>query len=410
MATHKTCPVLPFDPFAPGLVDDPYPHYRRLQATEPVYWDPAWRAWILTRMSEVSEVLNDETFHVFDIGQPIAQMGRLARKDLSHLVKAVGAMTFFRNGDDHRAARRALGRAISRVPFRELEPMIEELAGTLMTDLSRGRSFDAVKDFADVLPSRVMTRILGLAEADRCMLQEIGDGITRTFDVVSIGVYEELDRKAEAALNHLCKRVEETVAAGQENGVTVLYEEGSNACEDRVMATAALILFAFAVGSVTTSSLLGFAVQLLLADPNLYAAARDDVSLAAAVAAEAGRLQTPVQRGLRIATEDRVVGGKQIKRGQKLILMLGAANRDPDVFPEPDSAQVPRDGARDVLFGSGRHVCLGMNLARIEARIALEHFLRLPPLEPDDAPVAWHPSASIRRLSSLPVRFKADRG
>jgi cytochrome P450 len=404
-ATTKDGAALPFDPFASGFNEDPYPHYKRLRAAEPVYWDPLLRAWMLTRMEEVTAVLNDETFQVFDIGKPIAEMGRLAGKDLRHLVRAVDAMTFFRNGDDHRAARRALGLAISHVPFRDLEPVIDEMAGRLATGLSRRRSFDAVKDFANVLPSRVMTHILGLPESDGELLQEVGDDLARTFDIVSLGVYRELDRKAESALKHLCKRVEDAVAAGNENGVTVLYEQGLNATEDKVMATAALILFAFAVGSVTTSTLIAFAIDLLLARPDLHARARDDTSLAAGVAAEAGRLQSPVQRALRVATEDRVIGGKSIERGQRLILLVGAANRDADAFSEPDSACVPRNEGRDLVFGAGRHVCLGMNLARIESKITLTHFLGLPTLE-RDGPPKFHAGVTVRRLASVPVRFK----
>jgi hypothetical protein len=395
----------PFNPYASGFNEDPYPHYTRLRTAEPVYWDPLLRAWLLTRMAEVTEVLNDETFHVFDIGKPIGEMARLAGKDFRHLVKAVDAMTFLRNGDDHRAARRALGLAIARVPFRELEPVIEKMAQELTADLSRRGGFDAAKDFADVLPMRVMTHILGLPESDGAMLKEVGEDIVRTFDIVSLGVYQELERKAEIALKHLCKRVEEALAAGHESGISVLYEEGTSAADDKVMATAALILFAIAVGSVTTSSLLAFTIDMLLERPDLYARARGDVSLAADVAAEAGRLQSPVQRGLRVATEDRVIGGKSIKRGQRLIVFLGSANRDPQAFSEPDSARAPRNEGRDLVFGAGRHVCLGMNLAKIESRITLTHFLGLPTLERDGPPV-YRPSVTIRRLASVPVKFK----
>ena len=405
VATPKDAAALPFDPYASGFNEDPYRHYRRLQAVEPVYWDPLLRAWILTGMAEVTEVLNDETFHVFDIGKPIADMGRLAGKDLSHLVTAVDAMIFLRNGDDHRAARRALGLAIARVPFRELEPMIEQMAEKLAADLSRRRGFDAVSELADVLPARVMTHILGLPESDADLLKQVGDDIVRTFDIVSLGVYQELNRKAEIALKHLCKRVEVAIAAGRESGVTVLYEEGASAAEDKVMATAALILFAFAVGSVTTSSLIAFAIDMLLARPDLYERARADVSLAAAVAAEAGRMQSPVQRALRVATEDRVIGGKSIARGQRLIAFVGAANRDPHAFSAPDTATVPRNEGRDLVFGAGRHVCLGMNLAKIESRVTLTEFLRLPPLERDGRPV-FRPSVTVRRLASVPVRFQ----
>src|SRR5215471_11202877 len=211
MATSKDFTALPFDPFSRGLVTDPYPQYRRLREVDPVYWDPALRAWVLTRMAEVTEVLDDESFVAFDIGAPIAEMGRMAGKDFSHLVRAIDAMTFFRNGDDHRAARRAISRAMLRVPFRDLEPVIEGFARESASDLSRRRSFDAVKDFAGVLPSRVMAYILGVSESDRRLLQEIGDDVTRALDIVSLGVYVDVDRRAESVMKHLCKRVEEAV-------------------------------------------------------------------------------------------------------------------------------------------------------------------------------------------------------
>jgi cytochrome P450 len=358
-------------------------------------------------MEDASQVLNDESFLVLDIGKPIVDMGPLAGEDFSHLVRAVGALTFVRNGDDHRAARRALSHAIARVPLRDLEHSIDAAAATLVTEVSQRRSFDAVKDFAGVLPARVMTHVLGLPESDRHLLQEVGDNLTRTFDIVSPSDYEDLNRNVEATLKHLCKRVEEAVAAGQENGVTVLYREASNAGEDRVAATAALILFAFAVVSVTTSTLIAFAIDLLLADADLYGAAREDISLAAALAAEAGRLQSPVrQRSLRVATEDRVVAGKWIKRGQKLIVMVGAVTRDLTAVPEPGSAPTSRDDGRELVLGAPRHACEGTNLGRIESRIALSHFLRLPLLERDGPPV-FRSAITARQLASLPVRFKA---
>ena len=405
VATLKDGEALPFDPYASGFNTDPYSHYTRLRAADPVYWDPLLRAWILTGMTEVKEVINDETFHVFDMGKPIGEMARLAGKDLSHLVRTLDAMTFLRNGDDHRTARRALGLAIARVPFRDLEPVIDDIARKLASGLATRRGFDAAKDYADILPARVMTHILGLPESDGDLLKDIGDDIVRAFDIVSLRVYQELDRKAELALRHLCKRVEDALAAGHENGVTVLYEEGAQSTEDKVMATATLILFAFAVGTVTTSSLISFALDLLMERPDLYARARADISLAAEVAAEAGRLQSPVQRALRLATEDRLIGGKPIKRGEKLILMMGAANRDPQTFSEPNSARVPRDEGRDLVFGAGRHVCLGMNLAKIESRVTLAHFLGLPTLE-RDGPPTFRSSVTVRRLATIPVKFK----
>jgi cytochrome P450 len=110
-----------------------------------------------------------------------------------------------------------------------------------------------------------------------------------------------------------------------------------------------------------------------------------------------------VQRSVRLCQEDRVIGGKTIRAGERLLLLLGAANRDPAAFAAPDDLKVDRGGPPDLVFGAGHHFCLGASLARLEGRIALEHFVRLPPIELAGEE-SWYPGRSIRRLTRLPVK------
>jgi transposase len=145
------------------------------------------------------------------------------------------------------------------------------------------------------------------------------------------------------------------------------------------------------------------AIRTLIRQPRLRQMAREKPSLVPTIVSEVLRLESNVQRPVRIGRVARVIGGKTIQPGERVMLLLGAANRDPAAFPEPDDLRVDRRALPDVAFGEGHHFCLGASLARLEGRIALEQFLRLPPIE-QAGHEKWYPGRAIRRLIRLPVR------
>jgi cytochrome P450 len=149
--------------------------------------------------------------------------------------------------------------------------------------------------------------------------------------------------------------------------------------------------------------LVGLIIHTLLEQPRLCGLARETPALAPVIVSEILRLESNVQRSLRICRERRVVGGTTIEPGERVLLLIGAANRDPAAFPYPDDVALQKRPTPDVSFGAGSHFCLGASLARLEGRIALEHFLRLPAVE-REAEERWYPGRSIRRLIELPVR------
>ena len=190
--------------------------------------------------------------------------------------------------------------------------MIDEMARKLATDLSTRRSFDAAR-FRGRPPSSSNDPYSRPARVRRRPAQGYRGRHSACFRHVSLRVYQELDRKAEIALKHLCKRVEDAVAAGHENGVTVLYEEGAKSADDKVMTTAALILFAF--GRYRHDEPLIVRARLAHgASGSLRAGTQRRFSRRRG-GAEAGRLQSPVQRALRLATEDSVIGGNRSNAG-----------------------------------------------------------------------------------------------
>ena len=152
--------------------------------------------------------------------------------------------------------------------------------------------------------------------------------------------------------------------------------------------------------------LIGLIIHTLLDQPELYRLARDRPELAPTIVSEVLRLESNVQRSLRVGHESRLIGGKIIQPGERVLLLLGAANRDPITFARPDDVTLEPRAEQDVAFGGGDHFCLGASLARLEARIALEHFLRLPTVERADEGT-WYLGQSIHRLTQLPVRATA---
>lgn len=397
-----------FDPFAADLIENPYPHYDRLRAAEPVYWEPILGLWVVTRQDDVRNVLEDDTFDVVELGAIIAEVGQRSGKDLRFLVRTIDAVTFFRNGEKHRVGRRSLTRVLTRVPYRQLEPLIDDIAASLAAELSKRQEFDAAGDFAIPLPNQVMAHIVGLPQSDAQFLYAIGHDMIMAFEVVSTGVYEALDRKGERALRHIAQRIDSALSSGSEGALQCFYEDAPSEGEEKMMEAAAQVFFAFFVGTLTTSALIAFCIDSLIEQPELYRRAREDVSLSGAIADEAARLQSPVQRSLRVSERDCVIGGKKIRRGERMLLLLGAANRDPARFPDANRLDPERKSKGDVAFGGGKHSCVGATLARLEAKIALEHFLRLPPVAPSGRPKKWHPGFTVRRLTSLPVRFAHD--
>jgi cytochrome P450 len=392
-----------FNSFAAELVADPYPHYERLRQTEPVYWEPVGQTWILSAYDDVRRVLEDPTFEAVYLADTIAEFARRMKKDYGPFLKIVDAILFFQSGEIHKRNRRALTQVLTRIPLSALEPEIKKLAAAVAADLSGRTTYDAATEYADLIPSRVMIHVLGLPPSDLPLLLDLAMDFTRTFDTIPISLYDRLNGKAVTALDILTERIHQALAGGQENGLTLLSREAGTPDDPGLVDAAALAFFIFAVGTETTAALIAACIDGLLANPHIYAKAREAPALAARIVSEVVRLDGPVQRVARVAPRDLVLGNRKIRQGDRMMLLLGAANRDPCQFSKPSVLDLERQQKPDVGFGAGSHFCLGTSLARMEARIALEEFLQLPPIELS-GPIVRYQNKSIRKITSLPVR------
>jgi cytochrome P450 len=347
-------------------------------------------------------VLDDATFEAVYLPDTIAEFARRMKKDYGPLLKILDAVLFFQSGGIHKRNRRALTQVFNRVPLSTLEPTIKEIAVALAAVLRRRTEYDPAAEYADLIPSRVMIHILGLPSSDLPLLLDLAADFTRTFDTIPISLYETFNLKAITALEHLSSRIQQAVDEERDNGLTLL-ARATKADDGEFIEAAALAFFVFAVGTETTAALIAACIDGLLRHPQLYAKAREAPGAAARIVAEIVRLESPVQRVARIAPRDLVLGNRQIKQGDRVMLLLGAANRDPHQFSCPSQLDLEREQKPDVGFGAGGHSCLGTSLARMEARIAVEEFLRLPPIELCGS-VTRYKNKTIRKIAKLPVR------
>lgn len=392
-----------FDPFSDELIACPHAHYHHLRVTDPVHWSPPLRSWVLSRMEDILAVLNDRNFVAVETSKIVGAFASRTGRNYDGIVRALNATLFFKDGSTHQRDRRTLSRIVNQRPLSQLESVIDKFTRLLVTKLREVAEYDAISELAEPLPQYVMAEILGLPLSDVPGLGELLAQFTLTFDIATLDLYEQLNSKVAAALDLFKQRIEEATARKAANGLSIIFDGASGPKDQRLEEAAATALFAFRVGAETTMGLIGLSIHTLINRPQLYQALRENLSLVPAFVAEVLRLESNVQRVVRVCQSSRMIGDKTIKEGERVLLLLGAANRDPFAFPEPDSLDLQRGTVPDVVFGAGHHFCLGASLARLEGRIALEHFLQLPRVSAA-GDEAWYGARSIRRLTHLPVR------
>jgi cytochrome P450 len=398
-----------FDPFDPDLIAEPYARYHRLRSEDPVHWSPTLRVWILSRMEDIKSVLNDRNFEAVGAAKIISELARRAGRDYSALIRVLDATLFYKEGPVHQQTRRTISKIINRIPLGQIESIVDDIAASLSAELSGLSEYDAIAQFAQPLPHYVMAHILGLRKSDVLTLNELLTQLTLMFDGGTLDVYDNLNGKAGIALDLLQSRIAEAANSNAESGLRGIYNGASGSESDRLAHAAATALFTYRVGAETTMALIGFLIRALIERPWLRQTIRDNPAFAQTVVSEVLRLESMVQRALRVCAQTRVIGGKTIQAGDRVMLLLGSANRDPAAFAAPDELNIELQTRSDVAFGEGHHYCLGASLAQLEGRIALEHLVKLPPVE-RAGDEKWYAGRSIRRLTYLPVRVVQNPG
>lgn len=394
-----------WDPFDPEVHRDPYPFYRRLRSKDPVHLSEAG-VWLLTRYDDAVLALRDPRFSN-DHSQAESRY-----RDANPLSSFMQVVMLFRDPPDHTRLRTLVNKAFTPRVAESLRPRIDKIVEDILDGVTEAGAMDVISDLAYPLPVIVICELLGIPREDLQQIREWSRTLVRTID--PIPSQEALDNMvlevAPAALQlgtyfqQLLAERRETPHDDLLSRLIGAEEGGDRLSEEELLAMCGLLLIA---GHETTMNLIGNGTYALLQDPNALKKLRADPPLIRSAVEELLRYDSPVQLTARTLLEDVEIGGKKIRARQQAIVLLGAANRDPERFESPESLDLTRSDNHHLAFGAGHHFCLGAPLARVEGQIAINEMLRrLPDLEIAIDQPTWRDTTTIRGLNSLPVTFR----
>ncbi|MBW3668708.1 MAG: cytochrome P450 [Actinobacteria bacterium] len=396
-----------YDPFAPEVRGDPYPLYAELRQTAPVYWSQEQQAFLLTRYADCVSVLRSAHTSVDDRNAARQGERRVSLRDNAAMAGLAELRPMlFSDPPDHTRMRSLVAKAFTPKRVEGLRPHIAEIVDGLLADAGANGGLDVVADLAFPLPVIVICELLGVPVEDRDQLKGWSRDLARTVDpIVPPDVAQQAAMAGMFFINYLNNLIDERRAAPRDDLLSALIaaeDEGERLTHEELLINTILL---FVAGHETTQNLIGNGLLALLRHPDELAAFRDDRSLAKNAVEEMLRYDGPVQLTARIFTEDGEVGGVRIPKGETAILLLGAAHRDPEQFPDPDRFDIRRENANhNIAFGHGIHHCLGAPLARVEAQIALTELVRRFPRMTAGEPVPSE-TFTLRGLSSLPIHL-----
>ncbi len=395
---------------SPQFLENPYPIYALLRKTNPVFRAPipghtGPGAYLLTRHAEIHDVLRDPRFSVDR--RRAALVEEYADRIPPGLLGDEGGLRsmLIMDPPDHTRVRGLVSKAFTPRRVAGLRGRIQELVEELLEEGVRDGQLEVIGDFAAPLPAIVIAELLGVPAEDHRTFKRWSSELIALAPLADPARIGEVQQKLERILDYLRGIIAERRKAPRDDLISAMIaaqEERDALTDAELLATSNLLLIA---GHETTTNLIGNGLLALLRHPVELERLRGQPELLRSAIEELLRFDSPVQATGRVATEDAELGGQGIAKGALLLTVIGAANRDPDVFPEPDRLDVAREDNRHLSFGFGAHFCLGAPLARLEAEIAFRALLdRFPKLELATDSVRWRPNPFLRGLEALPVR------
>ena len=395
----------------PAFYQDPYPTYAALRESAPVFWYEPWGQWLISRYDDIADVLRrPDAFS--SVGWEHRVLGQLD-PSIQEQIPAIRGhydtpALIHSDPPDHTRLRRSVARAFAPRNLESIRATVEELVDELLDKAGESRTVDLVAAFAYPLPALVIAGLLGVPTADRHLFTEW------SADVVAFtGSFfpAERARRAEASMRefqaYLHGMIRDRRAQPEADLISQLVtatDEASAMTDEEIVATAVTLLFA---GHETTANLIANGMLALFRNPDQLRRFADDPAHAPAAIEELLRYDSPVHRTRRVARHDVELGGQLINAGQPITNLLGAGNRDPLRFDEPDRLDLDRADTAHLSFGHGIHFCVGAGLSRLEAPIAFnELFRRFPSIAPASADVPrWKENLAFHGLEALPVRL-----
>lgn len=389
-----------FNPYDPEVHADPYPFYRDLRARDPVHRS-SLGLWFVSRYDDAERVLRDERFgRNFDRFLE-TQIGEGPLRAL------FDAMMLYKDPPDHSRLRGLVAKAFTPRMIHRMRDMVQQVVDDLLDARVATGHLDVVRDLGYPLPVTVICRMLGIPEGETAMFRDWSRDLAAALDYVLtpdiVACANTAAAAATAYLRDMLAHRRRNPGDDLLSHLAQAEEAGNHLSEMEVIGTS---MFLFGAGHETTTGLIGNGTLALLRHPDELDRLRRDPSLIDTAVEELLRFDTPVQMAGRVAKEPVVIRDREIAAGDVVVVLLGAANRDPARFAQPDRLDIGRTDNAPLSFGGGIHFCLGAPLARMEARLALGALVaRFADLRLETQRPEWRDTVVLRGLATLPVAF-----
>ena len=396
-----------FNPLSPDFIRDPYPHYDRLRTLDPIHVTP-FGQFVTSRHADVSLVMRDKRFGKDFVERTTRRYGPEIMNE--PVFRSMSYWMLQADPPDHTRLRGLVVKAFTARRVEDMRPRIQEIVDQAIDAVIDRGHMDLIEDFAFRLPVTIICDMLGIPEEHREAFYKSSRDGGRLLDPVPLSA-EEISQgnagnlMAQMYFQQLFELRRRTPGDDLITQLVQAEEDGNKLTNEELTAN---IILLFGAGHETTVNLIGNGLLALHRNPDQLALLKARPELMEGAIEEFLRYDSSVQMTGRVALEDVDLGGVEIPKGESVLCLLGSANRDPAVYPDrPDRLDVTRQNVKPLSFGGGIHFCLGAQLARIEAEIAIATLLRrLPDLRIDDFEnPEWRPTFVLRGLKRLPASW-----
>jgi len=407
-ATDSASTNVLFDPRDPEMHADPYPYYHRLRRTDPVHRSP-FGYWVLSRHQDVDVILRDNRSRS-DFPHDEAWARHRGGAE-SPIVRSTMLWLMMQDGAAHQRIRSLVGRVLTARAVEHLRPQIATIIDELIDEAGEGET-DLVRSIALPLPVMVIGELLGIPRADRDQCRVWTDKIGRVVDPV---VTPDMRVAINQAVTEFSAYLAEQLRLRKANpgpdllsSLVTMEDNGDRLTDDEIIAN---VLLLFNAGHETTVNLIGNGMLALLQHPEEMSLLRENPGLMSQAVEELSRYDSPVQIAARIMTADITLGDTTIPAAAKVMMIYGAANRDPARYTDPDRLNLRRTGVKSLAFGGGTHFCTGAPLARLEVGMVFTALLqRYRSIELATDQLSWRANFNLRGLAGLPLRLSQLTG
>ena len=400
--------ALDFRPDEPQFLRDPFPLFRALREADPVHWSPRLKAWVLTRYDDCRAVLLDREMSSDRLRPFFATLPGPEAERIRDIIRYLTHWMVFRDPPEHTRLRKLASKVFHVQSMHAMRPQVEDLAAWLLGRIGEREEIDFIADFAGPLPGLVIMALLGVPREHLPLVKRLSDDMALFIGSsrMSAQKYDLAQAATHEMADFFRALIDKRRAAPQGDLLTQLVhleQDGDRLSEDELVATCILLLFA---GHETTTNHIANAMLALLRFPGELAALRADPGLAPRAVEELLRYDGPSGAQVRVVKVAQALRGEPLKPGERVFLMLNAANRDPETYADPDRLDLRRKEMPHLAFGFGLHICLGFPLARMEGQVALPAVLKRwkrIELAVSEERLEWLNSMVFRGMKALPL-------